>query len=152
MQQRERTFIMVKPDGVQRGLVGDIIARFENKGFKLVALKMNKPTEDQFKQHYSDLVTRSFFPGLLSYMMMGPVVQMVWEGNNVVLTGRKMLGETNPFDSLPGTIRGDYAIDIGRNICHGSDSVETANAEIGLWFPEDQVYTYTNSMESMIYE
>jgi len=98
--QFERTFIMIKPDGVQRGLVGKIIQRFEDKGFKLVALQFVTPSKEQFETHYHDLKEKPFFPGLLSYMMMGPVCQMVWEGTNVVATGRKMLGATKPFDSL----------------------------------------------------
>jgi nucleoside-diphosphate kinase len=132
--QRERTFIMIKPDGVQRGLVGPIISRFETKGFKLVALKFAAPGKEHFEKHYSDLSSKPFFGGLVTYAASGPVVAMVWEGTNVVLTGRKMLGATRPDDSAPGTIRGDYAIDVGRNIIHGSDSVDSANKEIELWF------------------
>merc|ERR1712029_1314519 len=118
---RERTFIMLKPDAVQRGLVGDIIKRFEQKGFKLVAMKMMHASEDLLKQHYADLSSKGFFTGLIKYMNSGPVVPMVWEGLNVVKTGRVMLGETNPAASAPGTIRGDFCVQVGRNICHGSD-------------------------------
>ena len=110
--QRERSFIMIKPDGVQRGLVGEIIKRFEQKGFKLVAIRMMRPGLDHLKAHYADLSARSFFPGLVSYMDSGPVVAMCWEGDGVVKTGRVMLGETNPKDSKPGTIRGDYCIQV----------------------------------------
>lgn len=138
----ERTFIMIKPDGVQRGLVGDIIKRFEQKGFKLVALKFMQASEDHLRQHYADLSSRPFFPGLVKYMASGPVVPMVWEGLNVVKTGRVMLGETNPKDSAPGTIRGDFCIQVGRNICHGSDSVESANKEINLWFTEEELVSW----------
>jgi nucleoside diphosphate kinase len=102
--QRERTFIMIKPDGVQRGLVGPIISRFETKGFKLVALKFAAPGKEHFEKHYSDLSSKPFFGGLVTYAASGPVVAMVWEGTNVVLTGRKMLGATRPDDSAPGTI------------------------------------------------
>lgn len=122
----ERTYIMVKPDGVQRGLVGEIIGRFEKRGFILRALKQASPSKELLEQHYSDLAAKPFFPKLLNYMLMGPVVCMVWEGKGVVATGRKMLGETNPLNSNPGTIRGDFCIDVGRNIIHGSDSVESA--------------------------
>ena len=152
MGHEERTFIMIKPDGVQRGLVGKIISRFEEKGFKLVGLKLAQPTKEQFEVHYSDLKEKPFFPGLLSYMMLGPVCQMVWEGSNVVLTGRKMLGATKPFDSNPGTIRGDFAIDVGRNIIHGSDSVESANKEIGIWFRNEELFNWKLSTFSWIYE
>lgn len=143
---------MIKPDGVQRGLVGKIIARFEEKGFKLVGLKLAQPTKEQFEVHYSDLKEKPFFPGLLSYMMLGPVCQMVWEGSNVVATGRKMLGATKPFDSNPGTIRGDFAIDVGRNIIHGSDSVESANKEIGIWFRNEELFNWKLATYSWIYE
>ncbi|XP_012255048.1 nucleoside diphosphate kinase [Athalia rosae] len=152
---KERTFIMIKPDGVQRGLVGKIIQRFEEKGFKLVALKMVWASEDLLKQHYADLSARPFFPGLVKYMASGAVVPMVWEGLDAVKTGRVMLGETNPKDSAPGTIRGDYCIQVGRNIIHGSDSVESAKKEIKLWFGDEQkkeVIDWTSWAEKWIYE
>lgn len=128
----ERTYIMIKPDGVQRGLVGTIIGRFEQRGYKLQALKLYQASEELLRTHYSDLVEKKFFPSLLEYMLSGPVTCMVWEGKNVVKMGRQMLGATNPQESLPGTIRGDFSIDVGRNICHGSDSVENAEKEIAL--------------------
>lgn len=151
-EPRERTFIMVKPDGVQRGLVGTIIQRFENKGFKLVGLKFMWPSEELLQKHYSDLASRPFFPGLLKYISSGPVVPMVWEGLNVVKTGRQILGATNPADSAPGTIRGDLCIDVGRNIIHGSDSVEAAKKEIDLWFSEKEIIGWTPAAESWVYE
>nr|AFU52974.1 nucleoside diphosphate kinase [Orseolia oryzae]AFU52975.1 nucleoside diphosphate kinase [Orseolia oryzae] len=150
---QERTFIMVKPDGVQRGLVGEIIKRFEAKGFKLVALKFVWPTQELLEKHYADLSSRPFFPGLVKYMSSGPVVPMVWEGLNVVKTGRQMLGATNPADSLPGTIRGDLCIQVGRNIIHGSDAVESANKEIALWFPnEKDLVSWTPANVNWVYE
>ncbi|KAK7469241.1 nucleoside diphosphate kinase Ndk1 [Stygiomarasmius scandens] len=133
---KERTYIMVKPDGVQRGLVGNIIGRFEQRGFKLIALKMVHATPEHLEKHYADLKGKPFFPGLIKYMASGPVVAMVWEGLDAVKTGRAMLGATNPLASAPGTIRGDFALAVGRNICHGSDAVESAEKEIALWFPE----------------
>ena len=136
---KERTYIMIKPDGVQRGLVGPIISRFETKGFKLVAMKLASPSKEHMEKHYADLATKKFFPGLVEYMVSGPVCCMVWEGDNAVKTGRKMLGATRPFDSEPGTIRGDFCIDVGRNIIHGSDAVESANAEIALWFTPEEL-------------
>eukprot|EP01084_Bolivina_argentea_P163991 285191_1 len=123
---REQTYIMIKPDGVMRNIIGEIIKRFETKGFKLAALKMTTPSKELLEEHYADLSSKPFFPSLIKYMESGPVVCTVWEGLNAVVTGRKMLGATNPKDSEPGTIRGDLCIDIGRNICHGSDSVEAA--------------------------
>ena len=149
---RERTFIMIKPDGVQRGLVGEIISRFEKKGFKLVALKMSAPGAEHFEKHYSDLSSKPFFGGLVKYASSGPVAAMVWEGHNAVATGRKMLGATRPDDSAPGTIRGDFAIDVGRNIIHGSDAVESANKEIALWFKDEELSTYGHHSDSWVYE
>lgn len=151
-EPRERTFLMIKPDGVQRGIVGTIIERFEKKGFKLVGLKFMWPSEELLQKHYADLASRPFFPGLVKYMSSGPVVPMVWEGLNAVKTGRQMLGATNPADSLPGTIRGDLCIEVGRNIIHGSDSVESANKEIALWFSEKELVGWTPAAEKWVYE
>ena len=151
-QTRERTFIMIKPDGVQRGLVGTIMSRFEQKGFKLVGLRMAQPGKEHFEKHYADLSSKPFFPGLVNYASSGPVVAMVWEGHNVVKTGRKMLGATRPDDSEPGTIRGDFAIDVGRNVIHGSDSVDSANKEIELWFGADHLINWKSHSESWVYE
>merc|ERR1712032_1301791 len=151
-KQRERSYIMIKPDGVQRGLVGQIIARFETKGFKLVAMKLCMPGKEMFEKHYSDLSKKGFFKGLVEYAASGPVCCMVWEGDNAVLTGRKMLGATKPFDSEPGTIRGDFCIDVGRNICHGSDSVESANKEIALWFDKKELINWNDHGHDWVYE
>ena len=148
----ERTFIMVKPDGVQRGLVSTILKRFERRGYKLVGLKMCSPNEEHFKKHYEDLQSLPFFPKLLKYMLSGPVVATVWEGTNVVKTARKMMGETKPLESCPGTIRGDFCIDVGRNIIHGSDSTESAKKEIALWFKDDELFSCKGALDCMIYE
>merc|ERR1712209_187693 len=149
---RERSFIMIKPDGVHRGLVGEIIKRFEAKGFMLVAMKFMTASKEHLSAHYEDLAKKPFFNGLVEYMASGPVVPMVWEGLNVVKTGRVMLGETNPAASLPGTIRGDYAVQVGRNICHGSDSVESAAKEIALWFKEENLVNWDPVAEKWVYE
>jgi nucleoside-diphosphate kinase len=148
----EQTFLMVKPDGVARGLVGKIISRFEERGYALVAMKMTVPSREHFENHYSDLKAKPFFPGLLKYMMSGPVVAMVWQGTDVVRTARKMLGETRPLESNPGTIRGDFCIDVGRNIIHGSDSIESAKKEIGLWFKPEEVGKNARADLHMVYE
>ncbi|XP_047233998.1 nucleoside diphosphate kinase B-like [Girardinichthys multiradiatus] len=148
---QERTFIAIKPDGVQRGIIGEIIKRFETKGFKLVGMKMLQASEDLLMQHYMDLKDRPFFPSLVNYMSSGPVVAMVWEGKGVVKTGRVMLGETNPADSKPGTIRGDLCIDVSKNIIHGSDSVESAKKEISLWFKPEELVNYTSCAFSWLY-
>merc|ERR1712018_1005874 len=148
----ERSFIMITPDGVHRGLVGEIIKRFEAKGFKLVAMKFMTASKEHLSTHYEDLAKKPFFPGLVKYMASGPVVPMVWEGLNVVKTGRVMLGATNPADSSPGTIRGDFCIQVGRNICHGSDSVESAEKEIKLWFKDEELTKYDPVAMPWIYE
>jgi nucleoside-diphosphate kinase len=127
---QKRTDIMIKPDGVQRGLIGEIIKRFEQKGYKLLAMKLVSPGQSHMETHYEDLAGKKFFPGLISYMTSGPVCAMVWEGANVVKEGRKMLGATMPSESACGTIRGDFCIEVGRNVCHGSDAVESAEKEI----------------------
>ncbi|QEY32781.1 nucleoside-diphosphate kinase [Synechococcus sp. RSCCF101] len=141
----ERTFIAIKPDGVQRGLVAEILGRFERKGFKLVALKQLTPGRDLAEKHYEVHSSRPFFSGLVDFMTSGPVVAMVWEGNNVIACGRKMIGATKPHEAEPGTIRGDFAVDIGRNIVHGSDGPETAAFEIGLWFRPEELNEWSPS-------
>ncbi|KNH05451.1 nucleoside diphosphate kinase b [Perkinsela sp. CCAP 1560/4] len=148
----ERTFIAIKPDGVQRGLVGDIIARFEKKGYQLIALKMIRPTLQQSQEHYIDLMNMKFYDGLCKFMSSGPIIAMVWEGENVVKGGRMLLGETRPEESLPGTIRGDLCVHVGRNVCHGSDSVESANREIAFWFKEEQIISWENHSKCWLYE
>uniref|UniRef100_A0A672YNU3 Nucleoside diphosphate kinase n=1 Tax=Sphaeramia orbicularis TaxID=375764 RepID=A0A672YNU3_9TELE len=147
----ERTFIAVKPDGVQRRLVGEIVRRFEKRGFKLVGLKLVKVSEELLGEHYADLRSKPFFSGLISYMSSGPVVAMVWQGLDVVKTARKMMGETNPGDSLPGTIRGDFCVEVGKNVIHGSDSVESAQKEISLWFRQNELQQWQKCGTNWIY-
>ncbi|XP_073976017.1 nucleoside diphosphate kinase [Rhodnius prolixus] len=152
MDYTERTFIMVKPDGVQRGLVNKIIKRFETKGFKLVAMKFMWASDEHLKKHYEDLAGRPFFPKLIKYMNSGPVVPMVWEGLNVVKTGRQILGATDPQASERGSIRGDLCIQVGRNIAHGSDSVESAKKEINLWFDPKELVDWKPTIREWVYE
>ncbi|CAD5124727.1 DgyrCDS12997 [Dimorphilus gyrociliatus] len=148
----ERTFLCIKPDAVQRGYVGEIISRFEKRGYKLVAMKFMKASDELLKKHYAEHVGKGFFEKLLKYMSSGPVVPMVWEGKDVIAQSRKMLGATNPLKSEPGTIRGDFSIDMGRNICHGSDSTQSAEREINLWFSEKERVEWKSMAESWIYE
>merc|ERR1712097_61342 len=148
----ERTFIAIKPDGVQRGLVGEIIKRFEQRGYKLVAMKLCRPGKEHLEKHYDDLKSKGFFAGLIEYMNSGPICAMVWEGKNAVKMGRMMLGETNPQASLPGSIRGDFSIEVGRNICHGSDAVESANHEIALWFKPEELISWDSCSAAWTYE
>jgi nucleoside-diphosphate kinase len=130
----ERTFLMIKPDGVQRGLVGEIITRFENKGFTLAALKLVTPTRELAEEHYAIHRGKPFFDSVVEFVASGPVVTMIWEGGDVVALARKIMGATKPADSLPGTIRGDYASTTEKNLIHGSDSAENAELEISIWF------------------
>jgi len=148
---QERTFLAVKPDGVQRGLIGDIISRFEKRGYKLVGLKMVWPTEAMAQEHYADLSKKGFFKGLTQFFSSGPIVCMCWEGKDIIKQGRAMLGQTQPLTSAPGSIRGDYSIDLGRNICHGSDSPEGAEHELKMWFPEG-VNDWSKTVDSWVYE
>ncbi|CAI5529877.1 unnamed protein product [Closterium sp. Naga37s-1] len=135
----ERSYIMIKPDGVQRGLVGEIITRFERKGFVLRGLKLFQCPEELAKEHYKELSEKPFYGKLVEYIISGPVVAMVWEGKGVVASARKLIGATNPLAAEPGTIRGDFAVEVGRNVVHGSDSIENGEREIGLWFKEGEL-------------
>src|SRR5699024_4162934 len=135
----EKSFIMVKPDGDQRGLDGEFVQRLENKGFKLVGAKiMNIPT-DLAETHYGEHKERPFFGELVDFITSGPVFAMVWEGENVISTSRLMIGETNPQEALPGSVRGDFAVTVAKNIIHGSDSPESAEREINLFFDESEL-------------
>nr|XP_043627893.1 nucleoside diphosphate kinase 3-like [Erigeron canadensis] len=149
--QMERTFIAIKPDGVQRGLISEIIHRFERKGFKLVAIKLVVPSKSFAGKHYHDLKDRPFYNGLCNFLSSGPVLAMVWEGEGVITYGRKLIGATDPQKSEPGTIRGDLAIVVGRNIIHGSDGPETAKNEISLWFKPEELTNYTSNQEKWAY-
>ena len=142
---------MIKPDGVQRKLVGNIIERFEQRGYQLVAMKLYQASDDLLKTHYGDLVSKPFFPKLLEPTLPGRASCMVWKGENAVKMGRQMLGATNPQESMPGTIRGDFSLVVGRNICHGSDSPENAEKEIALWFP-DGVVDWDDHSNDWVYE
>ncbi|KAK9908383.1 hypothetical protein WJX75_007067 [Coccomyxa subellipsoidea] len=143
---------MVKPDGVQRGLVGEIIGRFERKGFTLRALKLFRPSKELAEEHYKDLSAKPFFKDLVDYITSGPVVAMVWEGNGVVASARKLIGATNPLNAEPGTIRGDLAIQTGRNVVHGSDSPENGERETGLWFGEGALVEWEPSLKPWLTE
>ncbi len=130
----ERTFAMVKPDGVRRGLVGELVSRLEKKGFKIVALKMMTPSKELVEEHYGEHKGKGFFDGLVSFLSGGPVVAMCLEGEQVIGEWRRMMGATRPWDSAPGTIRFEFATTVDENVAHGSDSAESAARELGLWF------------------
>ena len=144
----ERTFLAIKPDGVQRKLVGEIIRRFEAKGFTLVGLKILNVSRELAEQHYDVHKERPFFAGLVEFITSGPVVAMVWEGEGVVASARKIIGATNPLTAEPGTIRGDFGVNIGRNLIHGSDAIETAQREISLWFKEEEIANWEPTLMS----
>jgi nucleoside-diphosphate kinase len=148
----ERTFLAVKPDGVQRGLIGNIIGRFEAKGYQLVGLKLIQVSRELAEKHYGEHKEKSFFPGLVDFITSGPVVAMVWEGKGVIAAARKINGATNPLNADIGSIRGDFGVDVGRNIIHGSDAPATAETEIALWFTADELCNWQPSMTSWIYE
>jgi nucleoside-diphosphate kinase len=146
----EQTFIMVKPDGVQRGLIGEIVARFEKKGYQLVGAKLMQVSRELAEQHYAEHKEKPFFGELVDFITSSPVFAMVWQGNGVIATARQMMGKTNPIDALPGTIRGDYGVSMGMNIIHGSDSPASAEREIALWFSPDEVLNYEKAINRWV--
>ncbi|KAJ9505876.1 hypothetical protein QJQ45_010054 [Haematococcus lacustris] len=158
----ERTFIAIKPDGVHRGLMAEIMKRFEAKGYKLVGggrphsqrvgIKLVVPTADLAGAHYAEHNGKPFYPKLVNFLSSGPVLAMVWEGKEAIKYGRSMIGATNPLASAPGTIRGDFGVDVGRNIVHGSDSVESAQREIALWFKPEELAEWDPVAAPWIYE
>ncbi|GGN56406.1 MULTISPECIES: nucleoside-diphosphate kinase [Oceanobacillus] len=147
----EKTFLMVKPDGVQRNLIGKIVQRFEEKGFKLAGAKLMLVSNELAEQHYGEHKERPFFGELVEFITSGPVFAMVWEGEDVIATARNMMGKTNPSEAAPSTIRGDYGITVGKNIIHGSDSPESAEREIKLFFDESELITYEKVDTTWIY-
>jgi nucleoside-diphosphate kinase len=148
----ERTFLAIKPDGVQRGLVGEIIRRFETKGFTLVGLKLLKVSRELAEQHYGVHRERPFFGSLVEFITSSPVVAMVWEGDGVIASARKIIGATNPLTAEPGTIRGDFGLNIGRNLIHGSDAPETAQQEIALWFKDEELVSWQPHLTPWLHE
>ena len=151
MESMQTTYIMIKPDGVQRGLVGEVITRFENKGLRLVGLKQIIPSNEIAEAHYAVHKERPFSSGLIDFITSGPVVAMAWTGVEAIKVARNLIGPTNGREAAPGTIRGDFAMDIGHNIIHGSDGEETAKYELELWFP-DGIAEWQRDAESQIYE
>tara|TARA_B110000014_G_scaffold185100_1_gene134011 strand:- start:66 stop:515 length:450 start_codon:yes stop_codon:yes gene_type:complete len=148
----ERTLVLVKPDGVQRGLIGEVISRLERRGLKLVGMKLMQVDDDLARQHYGEHVDRPFFGGLVDFITSSPVVAMAWEADNAAEVVRNTIGQTNPTTSPAGTIRGDLGLDIGRNLVHGSDSPESAVRELGLFFKDGELLDYTRANDSWIKE
>ena len=148
----ERTLVLVKPDGVQRGLIGEVISRLERRGLKLVGMKFMQVDDALARQHYGEHVDRPFFGGLVDFITSSPVVAMAWEADNAVDAVRNTMGQTNPTTSPLGTIRGDLGLDIGRNLVHGSDSPESAERELSLFFKTSELLNYSRANDPWIKE
>ncbi len=148
----ERTLAIIKPDAVQRGLVGTVIQRLERRGLRIAAMKMMRMTKELAERHYGIHKGKPFYKGLVSYITSGPVVVMAIEGNGAIETVRKTMGATNPAEAQPGTIRADFALEIGRNLIHGSDSPESALTEVALFFDDDEMLSYSRSLDPWIFE
>lgn len=146
----ERTFLMVKPDGVQRGLIGEVVSRFERKGYQLVGSKLMVIDKELAEKHYQEHVGKPFFNDLVSFITSGPVFAMVWEGNNVVSVARNMMGKTNPAEAAQGTVRGDFGLNMSMNIIHGSDSLTSAEREINLFFKQEEIIDYKKDINNWI--
>lgn len=144
MAEVQRTFVAIKPDGVQRGLIGDIVSRFEKKGLKIIGMKFMQVTKQLAENHYGEHKGKPFFDGLVSFITSGPILAMVLEGKDAIAVSRTVIGATNPVTAAPGTIRGDLALEIGRNIVHGSDGPESAKREIGIFFSDEELVTNWN--------
>jgi nucleoside-diphosphate kinase len=148
----ERTFVAIKPDGVQRRLIGEILHRFERRGLKLVGLKLMQVTPELAEKHYAEHEGKPFFAGLVEYITSGPIVAMAWEGKNAAALCRQTIGATKPEASAPGTIRGDLAVEIGRNLVHGSDSPESGARETALWFTDSELVASDVTLAKWIWE
>ena len=148
----ERTLVLVKPDGVQRGLIGEVISRFEGTGLKVTGLKFIHITNELAARHYAEHEGKPFYDGLISFITSSPSVAMVLEGSNAVSNVRKLMGVTDPSESLPGTIRGDFGLDLGRNVVHGSANLDDAAREVSLFFDESEIASYDRAVDPWIYE
>ncbi|MEA5077307.1 MAG: nucleoside-diphosphate kinase [Anaerolineaceae bacterium] len=146
----ERTFVLIKPDGVQRGLTGEVIKRLENRGLKLVAAKFLLVSDELAKKHYAVHEGKPFYPGLIKYITSSPLMAMVWEGPQAVAAVRQTMGATRPTEAAPGSIRHDYALEVGRNLTHASDSVENAQIEIAIWFNPEEVFSWDRATDAWI--
>jgi len=148
----QRTLVLVKPDGVQRGLVGAIIGRLEQRGLKLIALKMMQISSELAARHYAEHQAKPFYEGLIAFITSGPVVAMIWEGREAVTVVRSLMGSTDPLKAAPGTIRGDLALDLGMNLIHGSDSPARADVEMALFFSDRELHQYERTVDRWIRE
>lgn len=149
---QERTLILIKPDGMQRGLASEILGRLERRGLRIVGIRMLRVSEELARRHYAEHETKPFFPGLVAYIISSPIIAAVLEGTNAIEVVRKTMGKTNPAEADPGTIRGDFALELGRNLIHGSDGPESAAREIGLFFEEPDLFSYERDTDRWIFE
>ena len=150
MINNQRTLVLIKPDGVQRALVGEIISRLENRGLILIGLKLQHVTKDFAESHYGAHLGKPFYNGLVRYIISSPIVAMVWEGTEAIKAVRQTVGATNPLEADPGTIRHDFALLTSRDLVHASDSAESAEQEINMWFRRDEIFTWTRIHEDWI--
>jgi nucleoside-diphosphate kinase len=148
----EHSLVLVKPDGVQRGLVGEVIARLERRGLRLVGAKFLQVSNALAEEHYAIHKGKSFYEGLIVYITSGPVMAMVWEGPNAIAAIRQTMGATRPWEAAPGTIRHDFALEVGRNLTHASDSPENGEKEAALWFKKDEIVSWSRDMDKWIFE
>jgi nucleoside-diphosphate kinase len=148
----EQTFVFVKPDGVQRGLIGEIIARLEKRGLRLVAAKFMQVSQELAEEHYAIHKGKPFYEGLIEYVTAAPVMATVWEGPNAIAAVRQTMGSTRPTEASPGSVRHDFGLEVGRNITHASDSPENAQKEIELWFTQDEILAWTRSIDEWVFE
>lgn len=146
----ERTLLMVKPDGVQRGLIGEIVGRFERKGFQLAAAKLIQVSEEQAAKHYEEHYGRDYYDRLVKFITSGPVFAMVWQGDRVIGLSRAMIGKTDALEAAPGTIRSDFAVHTNFNLIHGSDSPENAEREIAVYFAKEELLEYSRAIQPWI--
>lgn len=146
----EKTFIMIKPDGVQRGLIGQVIQRFEQKGLQLIAAKLMHIPKELAEQHYGEHKEKPFFGELVDFITSGPVMAMVWQGENAIKVAREMMGKTNPAEAAPGTVRGDFGLQVSMNVIHGSDSPESAEREINLFFKQEELLEYSRDINRWV--
>lgn len=152
MAEVQRTFVAIKPDGVERGLIGEVVQRFERRGLKLVGMKFMQVTREMAETHYGEHKGKPFYEGLVSYITSAPIVAMALEGKDAVALARQVIGATNPANAAPGTIRGDLAVEIGRNIVHGSDSPESGKRELGIFFKDNELVSWSRTVEKWVAE
>jgi nucleoside-diphosphate kinase len=148
----EKTLVLIKPDGVQRGLIGEIVTRLEKRGLRMIAARFMRVPEKLARAHYAEHEGRDFYPDLISYITSSPVMAMAWEGPNAVAAVRQTMGKTNPLDAYPGTVRHDFGLEIGRNLTHASDKTETGEKEVALWFNEGDLVAWSRENDRWYFE